>query len=157
MHHALVTISHAPIKQRVRYFSQFEKKSDWWITETDSVRCLSGASLMLSVFSEFPESPILNITFMLVAGYSQPPIKQKNQQKPLKLHGMKDLKIRKAFLCAWGINRGINHLERIHRLATRLVTGMRRLPYEERLQWLGLHSLQRQRLRADLIAAFNIV
>ncbi len=37
----------------------------------------------------------------------------------------------------------INHLELIHRLATRLVTGMRHLPYEQREQRLGLHSLQR--------------
>ncbi len=44
---------------------------------------------------------------------------------------------------------GINHLERIQRLATRLVTGMRHLPYEERLQ--------RQRLRANLITAFKIL
>ncbi len=36
-----------------------------------------------------------------------------------------------------------NHLERIQTLATRFVTGMRHLPYEERLQRLGLHSLQR--------------
>ncbi len=36
-----------------------------------------------------------------------------------------------------------NHLERIQRLATRLVTGMCHLLYEEGLQWLGLHSLQR--------------
>ncbi len=50
----------------------------------------------------------------------------------------------------------INHLERIQRLATRLVTGMRHLPYEERLQRLGLHSLQRRRLWADLITAFKI-
>ncbi len=35
-----------------------------------------------------------------------------------------------------------NHLERIQKLATRLVTGVRHLPYEERLQRLGLHSLQ---------------
>ncbi len=42
-----------------------------------------------------------------------------------------------------------NHLERIQRL----VTGRRHLPYEERLQRLGLHSLQRRRLRADLITA----
>ncbi len=42
----------------------------------------------------------------------------------------------------------INHLERIPRLATRLVTGMRHLPYEE--------SLQRRRLQADLITAFKI-
>ncbi len=39
----------------------------------------------------------------------------------------------------------INHLERIQRLATR-----------ERLQRMGLHSLQRRRLWADLITAFKI-
>ncbi len=33
-----------------------------------------------------------------------------------------------------------NHLERIQRLATRLVTGIRQLTYEERLQWLSLNS-----------------
>ncbi len=38
----------------------------------------------------------------------------------------------------------------------RLVTGMRHLPYEERLQRLDLHSLQRRRLRADLFTAFKI-
>ncbi len=42
----------------------------------------------------------------------------------------------------------INHLERIQRLATMLVTGMGHLPYEERLQ--------RRRLRDDLITAFKI-
>ncbi len=47
-------------------------------------------------------------------------------------------------------------LERIQRLATRLVIGMRHLPYEERLQRLGLHSLQGRRLQADLITAFKI-
>ncbi len=35
-------------------------------------------------------------------------------------------------------------------------TGMRHLPYEERLRLLGLHSLQRRRLRDDLITAFKI-
>ncbi len=48
------------------------------------------------------------------------------------------------------------YLERIQRFATRLITGMRHLPYEERLQRLGLHSLQRRRLRDDLITAFKI-
>ncbi len=33
---------------------------------------------------------------------------------------------------------------------------MRHLPYEERLQRLGFHSLQRRRLRADLITAFKV-
>ncbi len=50
----------------------------------------------------------------------------------------------------------INHLERSQRLPTRLVTGMRYLPYEERLQRLTLHSMQRRRLRDDLITAFKI-
>ncbi len=50
----------------------------------------------------------------------------------------------------------INHLERLQKLATRMVTGMCHLPYEERLQRLGLHSLQRRRLQADLITTFKI-
>ncbi len=41
-------------------------------------------------------------------------------------------------------------------LVTRLVTGMRHLPYEERLQRLGLHSLERRRLQANLITTFKI-
>ncbi len=39
----------------------------------------------------------------------------------------------------------------IQRLATRLVKGFCRLPYEERLRWLGVHYLRRYRLRGDLI------
>ncbi len=50
----------------------------------------------------------------------------------------------------------VNHLERIQRLATRLVTGMRHLPYEEKLQRLSLHSLQQRRLRPDLITTFKV-
>ncbi len=58
--------------------------------------------------------------------------------------------------CSPNLVADINHLERIQRLATRLVTGMRHLPYEERLQRLGLDSSQRWRLRDDLITAFKI-
>ncbi len=64
--------------------------------------------------------------------------------------------IRKIQPCSHCCVADINHLERIQRLATRLVTGMRHLPYEERLQRLGFHSLQRRRLRDDLITAFKI-
>ena len=47
-------------------------------------------------------------------------------------------------------------MERIQRLATRMVKGMRELPYEERLRRLNIFSLERRRLRGDLILAYNI-
>ncbi len=47
-------------------------------------------------------------------------------------------------------------LGQIQRLATMLVKGFRRLLYEGRLRRLGLHSLNRRRLRGDLIAAYKV-
>ncbi len=48
-------------------------------------------------------------------------------------------------------------MERMQRLATRMVKGMRELPYDERLRRLNLFSLERCRLRGDLILAYNII
>ncbi len=48
-------------------------------------------------------------------------------------------------------------LEQIQRLATRLEKYFHRLPYEERLCQLGLHSLRRRHLREDLIVVYKML
>ncbi len=47
-------------------------------------------------------------------------------------------------------------MERIPHLATRMVKGMRELPYEDRHRRLDIFSLERRRLRGGLILAYNI-
>ncbi len=54
------------------------------------------------------------------------------------------------------LKKDVDYVERVQRLATSKVKGMKDLSYAERLSELGLQTLEHRRFRGDLIVAFSI-
>ncbi len=55
------------------------------------------------------------------------------------------------------LKKDIYHLERIQRAATRWVKGLRGLSYEERLKELQLQSVEKRRIRNNLVLTHKII
>jgi len=60
---------------------------------------------------------------------------------------------------AWSphLKKDIECLERIQHRATKMVRGLKRKPYDERLKILGMYTLQQRRIRGDLIETYKIL
>ena len=60
---------------------------------------------------------------------------------------------------AWSpyYRKDIDKLEKVQRRAVRMITDLRGTSYREKLLELGLFSLEKRRIRADLVCIFRIL
>ncbi len=61
--------------------------------------------------------------------------------------------------CIWSphIKKHVKKVERVQRLATRMIPGFKELYYEERLRKLRLTTLEERRTRGDMITMYELV
>ena len=55
------------------------------------------------------------------------------------------------------IEKDVKCIERVQRRFTRLFKGLQDLPYDQRLDWLGLETLESRRQRFDLTLVFKLL
>ena len=55
------------------------------------------------------------------------------------------------------LRKDIVELKKVQKRATEMMTGLGHLPYEERLQHLGLFSLEKRHLRGDMTETYKIM